>query len=202
MHMHMHMHMPYQAHAHTHTHALPMQGVPGWPEIYGLGCCEYRLNATHAAPLVVDARQPLQTAPMWSRGMKTPGDQDAAALAAPQAAPSKPASYEGLLTTHVPAYAQYAGQGTAMSACLEATPHGQSSPWAAPQLGSRASSGRARRLWANRHSQEEARPLPRMLKLAASRASDSTPSSTMQATPPLSLEQCGLRKPRRARPLD
>ncbi len=66
MHMHMHMHMPYQAHAHTHTHALPMQGVPGWPEIYGLGCCEYRLNATHAAPLVVDARQPLQTAPMWN----------------------------------------------------------------------------------------------------------------------------------------
>ena len=43
-----------------------MQGVPGWPEIYGLGCCEYRLNATHAAPLVVDARQPLQTAPMWN----------------------------------------------------------------------------------------------------------------------------------------
>ena len=32
-----------------------------------------------------------------------------------------------------------------------------------------------------------------MLKLAASRASDSTPPSTMQATPPLSLEQCGLR---------
>ena len=120
------------------TTTLELQGVPGWPEIYGLGCCEYRLNATHSAPLVVDARQPLQTAPMWnplSRG------EQAAALATPQAAPSKPVSYEGLLATHVPSYAQYAGQGTAMSACLE-------------------------------------------------------------ATPPLSLEQCGLRKPRRARPLD
>ena len=39
-----------------------MQGIPGWPQIYGLGCCEYRLNATHAAPVVVDARQPLQVA--------------------------------------------------------------------------------------------------------------------------------------------
>ena len=48
------------------TTTLELQGVPGWPEIYGLGCCEYRLNATHAAPLVVDARQPLQTAPMWN----------------------------------------------------------------------------------------------------------------------------------------
>ena len=37
-----------------------MQGIPGWPQLYGLGCCEYRLNATHAAPVLVDARQPLQ----------------------------------------------------------------------------------------------------------------------------------------------
>ena len=38
----------------------------------------------------------------------------AASLAAP--------SYEGLLSLHVPTYAQYAGQGTAMSTCLDATP--------------------------------------------------------------------------------
>ena len=31
------------------TTTLELQGVPGWPEIYGLGCCEYRLNATHSA---------------------------------------------------------------------------------------------------------------------------------------------------------
>ena len=39
---------------------LELQGIPGWPQLYGLGCCEYRLNATHAAPLLVDVRQPLQ----------------------------------------------------------------------------------------------------------------------------------------------
>ena len=47
------------------TTTLELQGVPGWPQLYGLGCCEYRLNATHAAPLVVDARQPLQSLVMW-----------------------------------------------------------------------------------------------------------------------------------------
>ena len=48
------------------TTTLELQGVPGWPLLHGLGCCEYRLNATHAAPLVVDARQPLQSSPMWA----------------------------------------------------------------------------------------------------------------------------------------
>ena len=47
------------------TTTLELQGVPGWPQLYGLGCCEYRLNATHAAPLVVDARQPLKSSVMW-----------------------------------------------------------------------------------------------------------------------------------------
>eukprot|EP00964_Phaeocystis_antarctica_P055312 scaffold32534_cov49-Phaeocystis_antarctica.AAC.1 len=47
--------------------------------------------------------------------------------------------------------------------------HGQSAALAAPQLGSCASSGRALRLWAARHSQEEAGPLiaqppPRLLE--------------------------------------
>ena len=50
-------------------------------------------------------------------------------------------------------------------------------PLAAPQLGSCASSGRAWRLWAARHSQEEAsppgaQPLPRVLELAACKAAD------------------------------
>ena len=48
-----------------------------------------------------------------------------------------------------------------------------------PQLGSCASSGRAWRLWAARHSQEEAGPLgaqppPRVLELAASQAAHFT----------------------------
>ena len=52
-------------------------------------------------------------------------------------------------------------------------------PLAAPQLGCRASSGRAWRLWAARHSREEAgplsaQPLPRVLELAASKAANST----------------------------
>ena len=52
-------------------------------------------------------------------------------------------------------------------------------PLAAPQLGSCTSSGRAWRLWAARHSQEEAnplgaQPLPRVLELAASKAADFT----------------------------
>ena len=52
-------------------------------------------------------------------------------------------------------------------------------PLAAPQLDSRASSGRAWRLCAARHSQEEAGPLgaqppPRLLEPAASKAVDST----------------------------
>ena len=55
--------------------------------------------------------------------------------------------------------------------------HGQSAPLAGPQLGSCASSGRAWRLWAARHSQEEAEPLgaqprPRVLERAASKAAD------------------------------
>ena len=60
-----------------------------------------------------------------------------------------------------------------------ASQHGQSAPLAAPQPCSRASSGRAWRLWAARHSQEEASPLgaqllPRVLELAASKAADFT----------------------------
>ena len=52
-------------------------------------------------------------------------------------------------------------------------------PLAAPQLGSCASSGRAWRLWAARHSQEEAQPLgaqplPRVLEPTASQAADPT----------------------------
>ena len=50
--------------------------------------------------------------------------------------------------------------------------HGQRAPLAVLQLGSYASSGRAWRLWAARHSQEAAnplrtQPLPRLLELAA-----------------------------------
>ena len=57
--------------------------------------------------------------------------------------------------------------------------HGQSAPWAAPQLGSCASSGRAWRLRAAPHSQEEAdplgaQPLPRVLERAASIAAHFT----------------------------
>ena len=52
-------------------------------------------------------------------------------------------------------------------------------PFAVPQLGSCASSGRAWRPWAARHSQKEAEPLgaqppPRVLELAASNAADLT----------------------------
>ena len=51
--------------------------------------------------------------------------------------------------------------------------------FAAPQLGSCASSGRTWRLWAARHSQEEAgplgaQPLPLLLERAASKAADVT----------------------------
>ena len=59
------------------------------------------------------------------------------------------------------------------------SPHGQSAPLAAPPLGSCASSGRAWRLWAARHFQEEAeslgaQPLPQVLELAASKVADFT----------------------------
>ena len=55
--------------------------------------------------------------------------------------------------------------------------HGQSAVWAAPQLGSCASSGRVWRLWAARHSRGAAQPLgtppmPRVLELVASKAAD------------------------------
>ena len=55
-----------------------------------------------------------------------------------------------------------------------------STAWLKCPLGSfRASSGRASRLWAARHSEEEAsplvsQPLPRLLELAASEAADFT----------------------------
>ena len=47
------------------TATLELQGVAGWPKLYGLGCCSYWVNATHAAPLMVDARQLLQISPLW-----------------------------------------------------------------------------------------------------------------------------------------
>eukprot|EP00964_Phaeocystis_antarctica_P077326 scaffold47971_cov59-Phaeocystis_antarctica.AAC.1 len=61
----------------------------------------------------------------------------------------------------------------------DASPHGQGAPLAAPQPGSRASSGPAWLLWAARHSQGEAgplgaQPLPRLLELAASNTADFT----------------------------
>ena len=59
--------------------------------------------------------------------------------------------------------------------------HGQSAALAVPQLGSCASSGRAWQPWAARLPQEEvsplgAQPLPRLLELAASKATDFTAS--------------------------
>ena len=64
---------------------------------------------------------------------------------------------------------------------LSVLQHGQSAPLAVPQLGFCASSGRAWRLWAARHSQEEAsplgaQPLPQVLERAASKAADLTAS--------------------------
>ena len=74
------------------------------------------------------------------------------------------------------------------------TPHGQSAAWPVPQLGSCASSGRAWRLWAARHSQGEAgplgaQPLPGVLDPAASKGSDSTAfhPSTLALTLTLTL---------------
>ena len=62
---------------------------------------------------------------------------------------------------------------------LAAAQHGQGAVLAVPELGSRASSGRAWRLWAARYSQKEAdplstHPLPRLLEPAASKVADST----------------------------
>ena len=70
----------------------------------------------------------------------------------------------------------FAGGGGAVVAHVDVVQHGQSAPLAVPQLGPCASSGRARRLWAARHSQEEANPLgvpplPRLLERAASKTS-------------------------------
>ena len=72
-----------------------------------------------------------------------------------------------LLAANMRAQAKAAGRGSMVKAPA----------LAAPQLGSCASSGRAWRLWAARHSQEEAGPLgaqpvPRVLELAASKAAD------------------------------
>ena len=73
----------------------------------------------------------------------------------------------------------FAGGGGAVVAHVDVVQHGQSAPLAVPQLGPCASSGRARRLWAARSSQEEAgslgtQPLPRVLELAASKVADFT----------------------------
>ena len=72
-------------------------------------------------------------------------------------------------------------------------------PWQRPQLGSCASPGRAWRLWAARHSQEEAGPLgahatASMLELATSKAADFTPL-TLQVQPmlePVAALRAGL----------
>ena len=52
-----------------------------------------------------------------------------------------------------------AGEHRTLQEHLIAVQHGQTAPFAVPQLGSRASSGRAWRPWAARHSDEEASPL-------------------------------------------
>ena len=67
----------------------------------------------------------------------------------------------------------------ATASAFDVLQHGQSAVLAVPQLGSCASSGRAWRLWAARHSQEEAgplgaRPLPSVLEPAASEAAQLT----------------------------
>ena len=68
---------------------------------------------------------------------------------------------------------------------MTALQHGQSAVFAVPQLGCCAFSGRTWRLWAARYSQEEAgplsaQPLPRVLKLAASKAADFTAPLSIQ----------------------
>ena len=47
----------------SHSLLLELQGIPGWPEVYAVGCCAYQYNATHVAPLLLDARQELQMRP-------------------------------------------------------------------------------------------------------------------------------------------
>eukprot|EP00964_Phaeocystis_antarctica_P022619 scaffold12575_cov47-Phaeocystis_antarctica.AAC.1 len=64
-----------------------------------------------------------------------------------------------------------------MLSSVLAQQQGQSARLAVPQLGSCASSGRAWRLRAARHSREEAcplgaQPLPRVLELAATKTAD------------------------------
>ena len=73
--------------------------------------------------------------------------------------------------------------------------HGQSAPLAVPQLGSCTSSGRAGRLRAARHSQEEAGPLgapplPRLLEPAASKAAHSPHISPPSVRPFRSGDNC------------
>ena len=45
----------------SYTITLELQGTPGWPEVYGVGCCHYRYNSTHVTPVLMDARQPMYT---------------------------------------------------------------------------------------------------------------------------------------------
>ena len=103
---------------------LDLQGVPGWPQIYGLGCCEYRLNSTHAAPLVVDARQPLQTSAMWDRG-QAGGDWASEYRMQAKAAAPQPLAKAGALV--------HGQNDRALSACLDARP-----PLSLEQCGLRA----------------------------------------------------------------
>ena len=82
-------------------------------------------------------------------------------------------------TAAVPSFCPAACAACVCAARVGAHQRGQRAPLAGPQLGSRASSGRAWRLWAARHSQEEvgplgAQPLPRLLELAASKAAEPT----------------------------
>ena len=85
------------------------------------------------------------------------------------------------------------------SACEWAWQHAQSAPLAAPQLGSCTSSGCAWRLWAARHSQEEAGPLRRP---AAVGSSSDPPSRSPTSLPLTTLLGVGLheRQRRRGRP--
>ena len=60
--------------------------------------------------------------------------------------------------------------------------------WAAPQLGSCASSGHAWRLWAARHSQEEAGPIERPATASRARASR---LQSRRCLPPLTIQAPG-----------
>ena len=150
----------------------PTRCHPARNPVHHAGSSQQQLrDAALSANTALSGAQP----PVRSGALSVPPPPAPGTAAAPPAAAAAAAAERQPLLIHAVARAK---GGRPYMEDRHVWQHGQSDPLAVPQLGPCASSGRAWRLWAAQHSQEEAsllgaQPLPRVLEPSASEDADS-----------------------------